>query len=95
MSVSRVPAASPQPPWVLAERTVLGRAIRTSRVQAGLTQEQVALRAGLDRAGVVRIELGQQSPTTDTLIRIAAALGVTVSDLVWREGPPPALGGNA
>ncbi len=74
---------------------MLGRAIRTSRVQAGLTQEQVALRAGLDRAGVVRIELGQQSPTTDTLIRIAAALGVTVSDLVWREGPPPALGGNA
>ncbi|MFF5186482.1 helix-turn-helix domain-containing protein [Streptomyces sp. NPDC000345] len=90
-----MPSASPPPPWVLAERRLLGAAIRASRLRAKLTQEQVALRAGLDRAGFVRIELGQQSPTTDTLIRIAAAIGVTVSDLVWREGPPPAHGVNA
>ncbi|MEU0041424.1 helix-turn-helix transcriptional regulator [Streptomyces sp. NPDC006333] len=78
----QVPTASPPPPWVLAQRRAIGDAIRTSRKAAHLTQEEVALRSGLDRAGLVRIELGQQSPTTDTLIRLAAAIGVSVPDLV-------------
>ncbi|MET9098282.1 helix-turn-helix domain-containing protein [Streptomyces antibioticus] len=77
-----MPSAKPQPPWVLAQRQVLGDAIRASREHANLTQDEVALRAGMDRSGLVRIELGQRSPTTDTLIRIAAAIGITVSELV-------------
>ena len=90
-----MPSASPPPPWVLAERRVIGAAIRASREGAHLTQEEVALRSGVDRASVVRIELGQQSPTTDTLIRLAAAIGVSVPELVGPEGPPPAHGGSA
>ena len=82
-----MPSASPPPDWVLAQRRAIGGAIRASRIQAGMTQEDVALRSGLDRAGVVRVELGQQSPTTDTLIRLAAAIGVTVHDLIGGGGP--------
>jgi transcriptional regulator with XRE-family HTH domain len=47
-----------------------------------MTQEQIALGAGLDRPSLVNIESGKQSPMLDTLIRIAAALGVDLRDLV-------------
>jgi transcriptional regulator with XRE-family HTH domain len=42
----------------------------------------VALAAEIDRPSVVRIEQGQQSPTLDTLIRIARVLDVPPSELV-------------
>jgi transcriptional regulator with XRE-family HTH domain len=77
-----VPSASPPPAWVLAQRQAIGEAIRASRRHARLTQETVAMRSGIDRASVVRIEQGQQSPTTDTLIRMAAAIGVSVPELI-------------
>ncbi|MHB9862203.1 helix-turn-helix domain-containing protein [Streptomyces sp. YIM S03343] len=77
-----MPSASPQPDWVIAQRQVIGQAIRASRAHARLTQEAVALRSGIDRASIVRIELGTQSPTTDTLIRLAAAIGVPVPDMI-------------
>lgn len=47
-----------------------------------MTQERVSLMTGVDRSSVVRIEQGQQSPTLDTLIRIADAIGVPLRDLV-------------
>lgn len=46
-----------------------------------MTQETVALNAGLDRPSLVKIEAGKQSPSADTLFRIAEALGVSVRDL--------------
>lgn len=67
---------------MLAERQAVGDRIRAARLHANLTQEAVALAAGTDRPSVVRIEQGQQSPTLDTLIRLAAAIGVPVRDLV-------------
>ncbi|MGE9696194.1 MULTISPECIES: helix-turn-helix transcriptional regulator [unclassified Streptomyces] len=39
-----------------------------------MTQETVALEAGVDRASLVRIERGQQDPHLSTLLRIAAVL---------------------
>lgn len=42
----------------------------------------MALEAGTDRPSVVRIEQGQQSPTLDTLFRIADAIGVNLGELV-------------
>jgi transcriptional regulator with XRE-family HTH domain len=60
----------------------MGEQIRAVRLSARMTQETVALEAGLDRPSVVRIEAGQQSPTADTLIRIAHVLGVDLRDIV-------------
>jgi transcriptional regulator with XRE-family HTH domain len=77
-----VPSASPPPDWVLVQRRAIGQRIRAARLHASRTQEQVALQSGVDRASVVRIEQGQQSPTLDTLIRIAAAIGVPLRDLL-------------
>lgn len=47
-----------------------------------MTQETVALQTGIDRPSINRIEQGHQSPTLDTLIRIADALNVPLADLV-------------
>jgi transcriptional regulator with XRE-family HTH domain len=56
--------------------------MRAARIRANLTQEGVALAAEIDRPSVVRIEQGQQSPTLDTLIRLADAIGVPLRELV-------------
>ncbi|MFH9013952.1 helix-turn-helix domain-containing protein [Streptomyces sp. NPDC017943] len=77
-----MPSASPPPDWVLARRRQVGEQIRALRLDANLTQETVSLTAGIDRPSVVRIEQGQQSPTLDTLIRLAEAIGVPLRDLV-------------
>lgn len=58
----------------------MGARIRAAREHAGLTQEAVALSAGTDRPSVVRIEAGQQSPTSDTLVRLARVIGVSVAE---------------
>jgi len=54
-----------------APRTVL----RLARTRAGLSQRQLAHRAGTTQSVVARIELGETSPTWDTLTRLVAAAG--------------------
>lgn len=76
-----MPAAQP-PDSVITRRRAVGNRIREARLYANLTQERVALVTGIDRPSIVRIEQGQQSPTLDTLFRIADAIGVPLADLV-------------
>ncbi|MBD2831677.1 helix-turn-helix domain-containing protein [[Kitasatospora] papulosa] len=77
-----MPRSVPPPDWVLTRRRAIGDHIRTARLAAGLTQEQVALRIGMDRATYNRIEMGHSAALLDSLIRIADAIGVPLSDLV-------------
>ncbi|MFI9621515.1 helix-turn-helix domain-containing protein [[Kitasatospora] papulosa] len=77
-----MPRSVPPPDWVLTRRRAIGDHIRTARLAAGLTQEQVALRIGMDRATYNRIEQGHSAALLDSLIRIADAIGVPLSDLV-------------
>lgn len=59
-----------------------GRVLRERRLAAGLSQEKLALEAGIDRTFVSLLERGGRQPTLTTLWRLAAALGVTPADLV-------------
>jgi transcriptional regulator with XRE-family HTH domain len=61
-----------------------GKVIREMRLDAGLTQEQLGLEAGLRRTFVSLLELGQQQPSLTTLFKIAHALGVQPSEIVRR-----------
>lgn len=61
-----------------------GKVIRELRLDAGLTQEQLGLEAGLRRTFVSLLELGQQQPSITTLFKIATALGVTPSEIIRR-----------
>ncbi|WP_332824890.1 helix-turn-helix domain-containing protein [Ramlibacter sp.] len=60
----------------------LGNAIRSIRVSGSLTQEQVALQAGIDRTYYGDIERGNNSVSVLHLIRIASALGITAGELL-------------
>ena len=57
-------------------RAITATNIRKFRNEAGLTQEALAERAGLDRNYVGMIEREENSPTVDTLEKLAASLGV-------------------
>ena len=62
-------------------RKRIGWRIQTLRKLQGLTQEQLADRAGLQRQHVGRIEVGKYAVTVDVLQSIAEALGMTI-DLI-------------
>lgn len=64
----------------------LGGAIRASRLQLGFSQEELALRAGLDRGYMGRVERGDNNVTVLTLVRIADALGHTAGTLLSEAG---------
>lgn len=59
----------------------LGLALRQLRDDAGLTQEQVAERAGLDGAYVSRVERGGRDLQWSTLARLLDALGADLHTL--------------
>jgi transcriptional regulator with XRE-family HTH domain len=62
-------------------RHQFGERLRQMRAERGLTQEQLAHDAGLDRKTVNRIENGAYSPALDRIFLIADALGEPVGVL--------------
>jgi transcriptional regulator with XRE-family HTH domain len=60
----------------------LGKRIRAIRKTKGLSQEQLANEAALDRSYVGGIERGEHNFNVITLIKIAKTLGVTVGQLL-------------
>lgn len=72
-----------QPPeWVLARRRAIGARIRDARTDAGLTQEALGERVGIDNKTVHRIEYATADPSLTMLLRIARAVGVPLAHLV-------------
>lgn len=59
-------------------RAAVGARIRTLRKDAGLTQQQLAERAGITRANLANIEMGKYSAGLDILWKISTALGAAV-----------------
>lgn len=55
-----------------------GGLIRERRLAHGLTQAQLALRAGTTQTALSRLERGELSPTVATLERILLVLGETL-----------------
>lgn len=63
-------------------RRVFGANVRRYRVAAGLSQEAVAVKMGVDRAYVSGMERGQQNVTLLTMWHLAEALKVKPADLL-------------
>ena len=80
----------------------LGARVKSVRLARGLTQSKLAERAEMTSDEVSRIERGAREPRFLTIERLAAALGVSPSDLFAgsehaqpasrRHGPPSFLG---
>lgn len=59
--------------------------LKELRESSFLTQRELAEKARVGVATIVRIEKGQQTPTFKTIKRLAAALDVPPSDLAPRD----------
>lgn len=60
-------------------RFELAEAVRARREELGLSQRQLAERAGMTQPGIARFEAGGTAPTLPLLERLAAALGPTLA----------------
>jgi len=65
-----------------AEATKFGAVLRRLREERGLTQEELAERAGVSATYVGFIERGDNVPTLTILLDLASALGISPSDLL-------------
>lgn len=59
----------------------LGQRVNQLRLKKGMTQEDLALEAGLNRAYIGYIERGERNPSTDTVAKIAKVLKVSLDEL--------------
>jgi transcriptional regulator with XRE-family HTH domain len=63
-------------------RRLLGESVRAKRKSANLTQERLAEKASLSTIFISRVERGKESPSVDSLVKIAKALNVPAHDLL-------------
>lgn len=61
---------------------VVAETVRRARKAAGLSQEDLALEAGLDRTYISQVERGKRNVTVIVLARIAGALKTTPDKLL-------------
>jgi transcriptional regulator with XRE-family HTH domain len=86
----RIPQAAKTAP-IMLDRSAspaidLGRAARRLRESQNLTLADVARRARISSAMLSRLETGRVSPSLETIVGLARALGVTPSVLMQRVG---------
>ncbi len=55
--------------------------VKTCRIARGWSQDELAVRAGISRAGVSSIETNRLAPSTSAALALAAALDCRVEDL--------------
>lgn len=60
----------------------IGAKVRELRTAQGLSQEELAARAGLDRTYISQIERAVKNVTVASLDKVAQALGVSLAELV-------------
>lgn len=58
---------------------LIGRAVRERRVALGLTQAELATRAGMTQSALSRLEGGGSVPTIPVLDRLAGAMGTELT----------------
>jgi transcriptional regulator with XRE-family HTH domain len=63
-------------------RLALGRAIRDLRRRREMSQEELALRSGLQRKTIHQMEVGKTDPRLESVMRVAEALDTSIVDLM-------------
>jgi transcriptional regulator with XRE-family HTH domain len=73
----------------------LGQAVKARREELQLTQEGIALRAGLHQRWISNVENGKRNPSYASLRRLAAGLNLSASELIARAEQIEASSANA
>ncbi|MEM9067960.1 MAG: helix-turn-helix transcriptional regulator [Myxococcota bacterium] len=63
----------------------LGARLRALRLEAGLTQAELARRTGIHRPNIARVEAGRHTPSLETLARLASAIGVPTTRVLSKD----------
>jgi transcriptional regulator with XRE-family HTH domain len=63
--------------------------LKVIRIKKGVSQDALSKKAKMSQTFLSNVERGKADPSLSTLKRLAAALGVTVCDLVRDERPTP------
>ncbi|QEL21910.1 helix-turn-helix transcriptional regulator [Bosea sp. F3-2] len=63
-------------------RQILGKNMRKLRMAAGLSQDEIAVRMGVEQTYVSGLERGVRNPTLTTVERAAIALNVKITELL-------------
>ena len=69
-------------PRPISARQKFAQGVRTERRAQGLSQEQLAERAGMHPAYIGGVERGERNISVDNMERIAAVLRVPLADLL-------------
>lgn len=77
----------------MAVPEIFGANVRVQRKKLGITQEELAHKAGLARSFMSDVERGAKNATVITIARIALALGVEAALLM--EGIPERTDGQS
>lgn len=72
----------PEPDWILQQRRIIGDRVRSQRMHANLTQENLRDLSGVERLTIQRIESGVTDARISWLLRIANAMGIDLRDLL-------------
>ena len=67
-------------------RKILAENVRIARLAAGISQEELAFRAGIDRTYASQIERAIANPSLGITCSIADALGCSLIDLLTARG---------
>lgn len=62
----------------------LSRNVKEARKAIGLSQEKLALDAGIDRTYISQIERGVCNPSLEVLVKVSVVLGVEVVELLGK-----------
>jgi transcriptional regulator with XRE-family HTH domain len=71
------------------DETAIGQRLEEIRKERGLSQRELARRAGLTHGTISFIERDKISPSIGTMRQILDCLGLTLSDFFGREDAPP------
>ena len=68
----------------MTPEVAFGKAVQARRQEQGLSQERLALEAGLHRTYISLLERGLRSPKLGTIYRLADVLALNPSEMVAR-----------
>ncbi len=63
----------------------IGKRVKSRRDELGMTQPELSDRANVSQAYISELERGKYNPTAPVLLRLSAALRLTVGELLGEE----------